>query len=166
MPIKTGHIIQFVVSKGREYNCPNVEGIVYKITYNDSLKCYSIFIRPVDKMGLTVIQTGKIEYGKNFKLIGVKNNFELKEIQKEMEPFDGPLSAKTIASKRSKMKIREDALLTPNTDYSCKFLEGYVRTKKMWYRIERTTAKMVSYFDGLQFRKCSINNITDTRKMK
>ena len=162
MTIKVGHIIQFVVPAGREYNCPPVEGVVYKMTYNESLKCHSIFIKPVGKMGLSVIQTGKIEYDDNFKLIGFMGNPELKRVQEEMLPYAGPPKSVKKTVKRGGIKIRENAVLEPNKDYGGYYIEGYISTKKVWKQIDRTTAKMV-FFDG---GRCSINNVEKVRQMK
>lgn len=49
--------------------------------------------------------------------------------------------------------------LKPNTRYHCK-IEGYVRTKKDWFTIHRTTAKMVMFEGG----RCKIENVTDLRR--
>lgn len=163
MPIEVGHIIQTIIPESRKHIVSPVKGVVYKKTYNDSLKCYSLFIKPIDKMGLTVIMTAKPVYGDHFVLVDMMKPTQLAVIQEQMKPFEGPPKSTKTPVKRGSMKIREDAVLTPNTNYENKGIEGYITTQKTWGRIQKTTAKMVMYHNGSEFKRCSINNVSEVR---
>jgi hypothetical protein len=161
--IEVGHKVDFLVPKGREYNCTPVSGVVYKMTFSDVFKSYTIFVKPFNSYNLSCIMTAFPVYGDLTIYRGKVSEKELVDIQEKMVPFSGPpkMGKKTV--KRGGIVIRQDAVLTPNTDYSNKGIEGYITTKKAWGRIQKTTAKMVVYHNGLEFKRCSINNVSEIR---
>lgn len=162
MSIKVGHIIDFVVPESRRHIVSGGKGVVYKMNYSESLKCYSIYVKPLDSFNLVVYNVARAVYDKGFVFVGKVTDEELRVIQAQMLPFAGPPKSAKTTKKRGGIKIRENAVLTPNTGYEYNQVEGYIRTKKVWAQILRTTKKM-AFFDG---GKCSINNVTEIRKIQ
>lgn len=92
---------------------------------------------------------------------GKVSNAELKVIQGQMVPFSGPPKTGKKTVKRGGIEIRQDAVLTPNTDYTKKgSFKVYVKTRKNWYPLHYTTAKMAFFGNGY---RCSINNISEVK---
>lgn len=160
--IQVGDKVYFGVPEGREHKVSPVEGTVYKMNYSEIFKAYSIFIKPYNSFNLSVITTAKIEYDGQFVYKGKVTPKELEVIQSEMRGFAGPPKTAKKSVKRGKMKVNENAVLTPNTGYAYNQIEGYIRTKKVWRQITHTTAKM-AFFEG---GRCSINNVEKVRQIK
>jgi hypothetical protein len=54
--------------------------------------------------------------------------------------------------------------LMPKTDYSGQGVKIYVKTKKNWFTLVRTTDKMAFYVDGPNESRCGFNSITEITK--
>jgi hypothetical protein len=51
--------------------------------------------------------------------------------------------------------------LLPKTNYSGKGIKIYIKTKKNWFTLLRTTDKMAFYIDGPNECRCGFNTITE-----
>jgi len=69
-----------------------------------------------------------------------------------------PSHVKTLQNLYKKNHERPDDI-KPNTQYN-NGIEVYVKTKKDWFKLLRTTAKM-AFFDG---GRCALSNISDIRR--
>ena len=159
--IEIGHKISFLVEEGKKYGFPSFDGVVYKIIFRENLNNYVVYVKSHKSLSFSAIVTSKLEYSEKncFIYNGKVSESELKTVQGQMARFS---SSSKAPVKRGGIEIDEKALLEPNKDYFGHYIEGYIKTKKVWKQIIRTTAKM-AFFDG---GKCSINNVEKVRQMK
>ena len=141
------------------------EGVVYKI--NDwpgttGKGCHSIYVKYPNGLSFGVLSCFGLDYREHWEFKGKVTPEELARIQEQMKCMEGPPKRKKRKVARP-VEIRKDAVLQPNRDYlKSGAFEIYVRTKKAWFPIIRTTAKMAFYKGG----RCSINNVDDIRRIE
>lgn len=78
----------------------------------------------------------------------------LEKVNKEQE---GTVQGKHL--KRLEFESKPEMALEPNRKYTGQEIMAYVKTKKEWVRIHRTSAKM-AFFDG---GRCKISSITQVK---
>ncbi|MCK9267228.1 MAG: hypothetical protein M0P14_00770 [Alkaliphilus sp.] len=143
-------------------------GTVYKINTffllpeRNEGKAFTIYIKEKKSKSFLILTRGKLDYNENIKFMGIVTPEDLEIIQEEMVCMEKPVCVKKSKISRGPITIRPDALLNPNTNYRGKNLKIFVKTKKQWFTLLNTTAKM-AIFDG---GRCAINSISKVRDIK
>lgn len=144
--IKVGHLIR-IFSEDHTF-----EGVVVKIddhTDNTYLPFVSLHVYDaVNHVPYNVCTTDSVYKDGDFKIIYLREVDE-HHVVKLLKDYENMQIENEI----------EKPEIEPNKNYN-DGTEVYVRTKKKWFTLIRTTAKM-AFFDG---GRCSLKNITDTRR--
>lgn len=143
MKIKVGHLIRVF------HENDTWEGVVVKIddhTDNEYLSYVNLHIYDALNRIAYKVCTPKAEYKEGeFRLVFIRE-VEMHHTLKLLEQYENFHEAPEA--------------IEPNKKYG-NGIEVYVRTKKNWFPLERTTAKMAFYGSG---QRCAISNITDIRR--
>ena len=144
MKIKIGHNIR--VLNGQE----NYTGVVMDIKNhmdNDFLKYVDIRVYdPTNKQEIKVCSSKDHYVDGDFSII-----------------FLGEVESAHMRRLWAEYKSKHDtpSKLYPNKTYPAG-LEVYVKTKKDWFKLIKTTAKMVTFDGG----RCALTNVTNIRRVK
>jgi hypothetical protein len=155
MDISVGDIVKL-----DRNNASPFEGVVYAIG-----NYYLIEGRFVDE-GVWTLRIKSVRGSYCIKTVNSLNYDDTKEIEKigVVENFDPTEGRKDKNIDVSKIKLNNNVKvisrkLLPRTDYSGRGYKIFVKTKKNWFTLVRTTDKMAFYDGG----RCSLNNVTDVK---
>lgn len=136
------------------------EGVIYKIG-----NYYLIEGRSVDESVWT-LRIKSVHGSYCIKTVNSLNYEDNADIEKIgfVENFDPTEGRKDKNIDVSKIKLNNNVKvisrkLLPKTDYSGQGYKIFVKTKKSWFTLLRTTDKMAFYDGG----RCSLNNVTDVK---